>query len=458
MLEISSKTNLLEQNTYKYSLQDVAEPNLYRDIYDYDTVPKIAFNHRRVPMNMPEEIWITDTSLRDGQQSVEPYTVDQIVNIYKFLSRLGGPYGIIRQTEFFVYSKKDRQAIEKCMELGLPFPEITSWIRASKDDFRLVRDLGIKETGILVSCSDYHIFKKMKMTRAQALDHYLGTVKDAFDAGVMPRCHLEDITRADFYGFVVPFVNELVKLSEEAKIPVKIRACDTMGYGVPYSEVALPRSVPGIIYGLQHYSDLPSEMLEWHGHNDFYKAVTNASTAWLYGACAVNCSLLGIGERTGNVPLEAMVFEYAALRGSLDGMDPTVITEIADYFQKDIGYEIPVMTPFVGRNFNMTKAGIHADGLLKDEEIYNIFNTRKLLNRKPTVQIGKTSGLAGIAYWINENYNLPESEAVSKRDPLVEQLKQWIDAEYEGGRQTTLSTHELEAKIEQLSGGKYKRV
>ena len=458
MLEISSKTNLLEQNTYKYSLQDIAEPNLYRDIYDYDTVPKIAFNHRRVPMNMPEEIWITDTSLRDGQQSVEPYTVDQIVNIYKFLSRLGGPYGIIRQTEFFVYSKKDRQAIEKCMELDLPFPEITSWIRASKDDFRLVRDLGIKETGILVSCSDYHIFKKMKMTRAQALDHYLGTVKDAFDAGVMPRCHLEDITRADFYGFVVPFVNELVKLSEEAKIPVKIRACDTMGYGVPYSEVALPRSVPGIIYGLQHYSDLPSEMLEWHGHNDFYKAVTNASTAWLYGACAVNCSLLGIGERTGNVPLEAMVFEYAALRGSLDGMDPTVITEIADYFQKDIGYEIPVMTPFVGRNFNMTKAGIHADGLLKDEEIYNIFNTRKLLNRKPTVQIGKTSGLAGIAYWINENYNLPESEAVSKRDPLVEQLKQWIDAEYEGGRQTTLSTHELEAKIEQLSGGKYKRV
>lgn len=458
MLEISSKTNLLEQNTYKYSLQDVAEPNLYRDIYDYDTVPKIAFNHRRVPMNMPEEIWITDTSLRDGQQSVEPYTVDQIVNIYKFLSRLGGPYGIIRQTEFFVYSKKDRQAIEKCMELDLPFPEITSWIRASKDDFLLVRDLGIKETGILVSCSDYHIFKKMKMTRAQALDHYLGTVKDAFDAGVMPRCHLEDITRADFYGFVVPFVNELVKLSEEAKIPVKIRACDTMGYGVPYSDVALPRSVPGIIYGLQHYSDLPSEMLEWHGHNDFYKAVTNASTAWLYGACAVNCSLLGIGERTGNVPLEAMVFEYAALRGSLDGMDPTVITEIADYFQKDIGYEIPVMTPFVGRNFNMTKAGIHADGLLKDEEIYNIFNTRKLLNRKPTVQIGKTSGLAGIAYWINENYNLPESEAVSKRDPLVEQLKQWIDAEYEGGRQTTLATHELEAKIEQLSGGKYKRV
>ena len=458
MLEISSKTNLLEQKSYKYSLQDVAEPNLQRDVYSYGTIPKVAFNHRRVPMSMPEEIWITDTSLRDGQQSVEPYSVDQIVNIYKLLSKLGGPYGIIRQTEFFIYSKKDREAIEKCMALNLKFPEITSWIRATKEDFQLVHDLGIKETGILVSCSDYHIFKKMKMTRKQAMDYYLATVKEAFNAGVIPRCHLEDITRADFYGFVVPFVNELQRLSREAGVPVKIRACDTMGYGVPFTEAALPRSVAGIIYGLQHYSDVPSEHLEWHGHNDFYKGVANASTAWLYGACAVNCSLLGIGERTGNVPLEAMVFEYAALRGSLDGMDPTVITEIADYFQKDIGYEIPVMTPFVGRNFHMTKAGIHADGLLKDEEIYNIFNTRKLLNRKPTVQIGKTSGLAGIAYWINENYNLPESEAVSKRDPLVEQLKQWIDAEYEGGRQTTLATHELEAKIEQLSGGKYKRV
>ncbi len=458
MLEISSKSNLLEQKNYKYSLQDVPDPNLYRDIYDYESVPKVAFNHRRVPMNMPEEIWITDTSLRDGQQSVEPYSVEQIVKIFKLLSRLGGPYGIIRQTEFFIYSKRDREALEQCMALNLPFPEITSWIRANKEDFRLVRQLGIRETGILVSCSDYHIFKKMKMTRKQALDHYLGTVKDAFDAGVIPRCHLEDITRADFYGFVVPFVNELVKLSDNAGIPVKIRACDTMGYGVPFSGTALPRSVPGIIYGLQHYSDLQSECLEWHGHNDFYKAVVNASTAWLYGACAVNCSLLGIGERTGNVPLEAMVFEYASLRGSFDGMDPTVITEIADFFRRDVGYDIPPMTPFVGRNFNVTKAGIHADGLLKDEEIYNIFDTARLLNRPASVQISKTSGLAGIAYWINGNYGLTGAEALDKRDPLVLELKTWIDGLYENGRQTVLSNHELEEKIEALSGGRLARL
>ena len=458
MLEISSKTNLLEQSTYKYSLQDVKEPNLYREVYPYTDVPRIPFNHRRVPIGMPQDIWITDTSFRDGQQSVEPYTVKQIVDLFKLMSRLSGPFGIIRQTEFFVYSKKDREALQQCQDLGLKFPEITTWIRASREDFKLVKDLGIRETGILVSCSDYHIFKKMKMTRKECMEYYLKTVCDAFEAGVMPRCHLEDITRADFYGFVVPFVNELMKLSREAGIPVRIRACDTMGYGIPYPEVAIPRSVPGIVYGLQHYSEVPSEMLEWHGHNDFYKAVSNATTAWLYGASGVNCSLLGIGERTGNVPLEAMVFEYASLRGSFDGMDPTAITDIAEYFNKEMSYEIPPMTPFVGRNFNVTRAGIHADGLLKDEEIYNIFDTKKILNRSATVMLGKTSGLAGIAYWINENYRLSANEAIDKKDPLVIAMKEWIDAEYESGRQTSLSNSEIEEKIEELSGGRFRRL
>ncbi len=453
MLEISRKTNLLEQKNYRYSLQDIQDPNLYRDIYNYETVPKVPFNHRRVPMNMPEEIWITDTSFRDGQQSVDPYTPKQIEDLYKLLSRLGGPYGIIRQTEFFIYSEKDREAVARCQDLGLQFPEITTWIRASREDFKLVRDLGIRETGILVSCSDYHIFKKMKMTRSQVMKKYLATVADAFEAGVMPRCHLEDITRADFYGFVVPFVNELMKMSQDAGIPVRIRACDTMGYGVPYTEVALPRSVPGIIYGLQHYADVESEYLEWHGHNDFYKAVSNAATAWLYGACAVNCSLLGIGERTGNIPLEAMVFEYASLRGSMDGMDPTVITEIANYFKEEMGYQIPPMTPFVGDSFNMTRAGIHADGLLKDEEIYNIFDTNKLLNRPVSVMISNTSGLAGIAYWINQHYDLKGEHIVSKQDQLVLELKKWIDELYAAGRTTSISGKEMEKKITELTIG-----
>ncbi len=399
---------------------------------------------------------MTDTTFRDGQQSRVPYTKKQMVDLYKMMSRLSGPNGIIRQTEFFVYDRKDKEALLECMDLGLKFPEITTWIRANKKDFQMVKDLGIKETGILMSCSDYHIFKKRRLTRKQAMDEYLSTVDDAFAAGIVPRCHLEDITRADFYGFVVPFVNALMDKSRQAGIPVKIRACDTMGYGIPYTGVALPRSVPGIIYGLQHYSDVKSEQLEWHGHNDFYKAVSNASCAWLYGASAVNCSLLGIGERTGNIPLEAMVFEYASLRGSLDGMEPTVITEIARYYQREIGYKIPAMTPFVGRNFNVTRAGIHADGLMKDEEIYNIFDTSRLLGRAPEVAISNTSGVAGIVYWINNYYELSPKDAVNKEDEAAVKLKEWVDEQYNEGRQTAVSDAELDEQLQKIAPGRFK--
>jgi len=443
-------TNLLQLEEPLYPLVDVDKPNVFRNLFPYDEVPKIAFNDRIVPHNFPEEIWITDTTFRDGQQSRAPYTTEQIVTIYDYLHRLGGPKGIIRQSEFFLYSKKDRDAVYKCLERGYKFPEVTAWIRANKKDFELVKEIGLKETGILVSCSDYHIFYKMKMTRQEAMNHYLSVVRECLETGVSPRCHLEDITRSDIHGFVIPFCLELMKLSDEYKIPVKIRACDTMGYGVNFPGAVIPRSVQGIIYGLITHAGVPSTQLEWHGHNDFYKAVTNSTTAWLYGACGVNCSLFGIGERTGNTPLEAMVFEYAQLKGTLDGMDTTVITELAEYFTKEIGYEIPERTPFVGKNFNVTRAGIHADGLLKNEEIYNIFDTEKFLNRHPQVAVSNTSGLAGIAHWMNNYFKLKGNDMVDKTDPIVIKVKEWVDKEYESGRVTVITDEELVNVINKL--------
>ena len=456
MIYFDKSKNLLEEDKYHYQLQDVAEPELFRDIYPYEEIPKVVFNYRHVPMDMPAEIWITDTTFRDGQQSTSPFTVEQIVHMFKLMSRLGGPKGIIRQSEFFLYSEKDRRALKECRDLGLKFPEITTWIRANEKDFELVKQAGVSETGILVSCSDYHIFKKMNLTRAQAMDKYLGIVKSALSHGIKPRCHFEDLTRADFYGFVVPFANELMKLSRESGIPVKIRMCDTMGFGVTYPGTSVPRSVQGLVYGLHHHAEVPSELLEWHGHNDFYKVVTNATTAWLYGASSVNCSLLGIGERTGNCPLEAMAIEYASLRGTDDGMDFTAITDIASYFEEELGYIIPPNTPFVGRAFNATRAGIHADGMLKDPEIYNIFDTEKLLNRPARVSINNASGLAGIAYWINDYYFLPDEHKIDKKDKLVVGMKEIIDAEYAAGRNSIWGDDELDNMIRSLDRDKHR--
>ena len=145
-----------------------------------------------------------------------------------------------------------------------------------------------------------------------------------------------------------------------------------------------------------------------------------------------------------------MVFEYAQLKGTLDGMDTTVITELAEYYEKEIGYRVPSRTPFVGKNFNVTRAGIHADGMLKNEEIYNIFDTDKFLNRPALVSVSNTSGVAGIAYWINAYYKLPQGSQVDKNSELVSRLKEWVDKEYEEGRVTVLTDDELIAKIDSI--------
>jgi len=443
MLKFNKDTRTLEPEEYRYELQERKEPNLYREIFSYGEIPKTPFNWRVVPMRPAKHIWITDTTFRDGQQSMPPYTVKQISDLFDLIHRLGGRKGVIRQCEFFLYTDKDKKAVEKCLAKGYKYPEITGWIRAVKSDFTLVKKMGLRETGILTSVSDYHIYNKLKTSRRSALAMYLDIVRSALETGITPRCHFEDITRADFYGFVVPFAQELMKLAREARKTVKIRACDTLGYGVTYPGASLPRSVNGIIYGLNRLAGVPSEWLEWHGHNDFYRAVQNAADVWLYGCSAVNGSLLGIGERTGNTPTEALVIEYIALRGKTDGMDTRVITEIAEYFEKEIGYRIPPSQPFVGAHFNMTRAGIHADGLSKDEEIYNIFDTARILKRRPYVAITDKSGAAGIAYWINNYFRLEGRKKIAKTNRAVAKIRNWVDKQYQAERVTVISDEEL---------------
>ncbi|MCR5624121.1 MAG: 2-isopropylmalate synthase, partial [Lachnospiraceae bacterium] len=157
-------------------------------------------------------------------------------------------------------------------------------------------------------------------------------------------------------------------------------------------------------------------------------------------------------ERTGNVPLEAMVFEYASLRGHLNGMDTRVITEIAEYIQKETHYNIPPMTPFVGANFNLTRAGIHADGMMKNPEIYNIFDTTAILGRPPKVSINSTSGIAGIAFWVNEHRNALGESELEKTDPIVQYIYKWVSEEYKNGRITIISDEELLLKYREATG------
>ena len=448
MVKLSKlKKSPANKKNAKYKLKEVDKPNLYKDMFPYSEVSKVVFDHKILPVNQAAEIFITDTTFRDGQQARPPYTAQQIVDIFQLLSKLGGPNGVIRQSEFFLYSKKDKEAVEKCQALGLRYPEITGWIRAAKEDIPLVKNAGIKETGLLTSVSDYHIFLKLNKKRSEAMDDYLGIVKSILELGIIPRCHFEDITRADIYGFCVPFAQELMKLREESGIEIKIRLCDTMGYGITYPGAALPRSVDKLVRAFIDDAGVPGHLLEWHGHNDFHRAMTNATTAWLYGCSAANSTLLGLGERTGNPPIEGLIIEYIALKGNNNGIDTTIITDIAEYFEKELEVKIPHNYPFVGSEFNVTRAGVHADGLIKCEEIYNIFDTNKILKRPIVTMISNVSGNAGIAFWINQRFGLKGDNEVDKRHPGISKINKWIAEQYDSGRITTISPEEMEKKV-----------
>lgn len=450
-------------------VREISEPNLLTDIFPHDTPPHIIFDapisekfdNKTFSINPLEikerDIFITDTTFRDGQQARPPYTTGQIVALFDFLSRLGGSQGVIKQTEFFLYSDKDREAVEKCLERGYKYPEVTGWIRADAGDLYLVEKTGLKETGMLTSCSDYHIFKKLNLDRKKAFEKYTGLAREALSKGIRPRCHLEDITRADIDGFVLPFVQELMRISEEVEdnLKIKIRLCDTMGFGISYPNAALPRSVPKLVLSMIHKAGVPSDRLEWHGHNDFHKVLINGTTAWLYGCDALNCTLMGIGERTGNPPLEAAIFEYIGLKGDMCGIDTTIITEIAHYY-RSIGTRISVRYPFIGDDFHKTRAGIHADGLTRDERIYNIFDTGKLLNRSPEIVITDKSGSDGIRLWVNNFLNFHGKNMI-KRTKLINIMK-WVTDQYKiENRTTAISDREMIELIKKYLPDEYKK-
>ena len=139
------------------TLDNRVEPELYRDVFPYTHVSRIEFDDTFLVPRPADPMFITDTTFRDGQQARPPYTVKQIARIYDLLHKLGGKSGLIQASEFFMYSPKDRKAIEVCRARGYRFPRVTGWIRADMDDLKIAHDMEFDEVGLLTSMSDYHI-------------------------------------------------------------------------------------------------------------------------------------------------------------------------------------------------------------------------------------------------------------------------------------------------------------
>ncbi len=399
--------------------------------------PRLIIDGVNIDPDPPEHLLITDTTFRDGQQAFYVYySIDSATRLFSLLSDLDNGSGKITRSEFFLYTDRDRRLVRAIRGLDLEWPRVIGWGRARIEDVKLVKEAGLDEMVMLMSISDIHIKYKFNSTRDRVVNKYLETAEYALREGIKLRCSLEDVTRSDVVGFVIPFVKKLLKLSERFGTDIVIKLPDTTGVGVPYPFAPLPYSIPKLVWVLRKILNIPSELLEFHGHGDYYMAVSNAVSAWLYGASINNGTLLGIGERAGNVPIEALVIWYARLKGSFDGMNPRVISRIAEEF-KSLNYAVPRYQPLVGENAFTTAAGIHVDAQLKNPVTYLSMDP-EVIGRRASILIGPYSGKSSVEYWLRKHGIEPSPE-------LVGTMYERIMAIYDNGlKMEPLSDEELE--------------
>ena len=417
------------------------KPEYFLESFPRDQFPAYAWTER--PATLPGEAWTTETTHRDGQQGGLPLSTEKSLVIYDILCRFTGDSGAIRQAEFFVYRPSDRAALQGALERyqgGAPI-EPTTWIRAAAKDVVLIRSLGVRETGMLASASDYHTFHKFKPGgRNQAAQTYLDAVKMALDAGIRPRLHLEDATRAPM-DFMYPFIEnvQVISAAYGPELRPKFRICDTMGLGLPYEDVALPRSIPRIFQEMRKLGLQPAD-LEFHPHNDTWLIVANCLAAIRSGCGAINGTSLGKGERSGNAPLEAVLLHLIGM-GYFREKQPdfTALNALVDLYA-EMGEPVPPRYPLYGRDAHRTRAGIHADGLNKFWWMYAPFNVPQLLGRPLEVSLTKESGLAGLIFIIRQHTGLE----LAKDDPRLQRTYAWLMQEFDNGRQTSVEWEELE--------------
>jgi 2-phosphinomethylmalic acid synthase len=428
------------------AIADPSTPDYFEDSFPRHDFPRYIWADR--PGSLPPQVWTTETTHRDGQQGGLPLTTEQSLAIYEILCRFTGASGAIRQAEFFVYRPSDRAALEGALERyasGAPI-EPTTWIRAAARDVALIQALGVRETGMLASASDYHTFHKFKPGgRAQAADTYLDAVQMTLDAGIRPRLHLEDATRAPM-DFMQPFINAVMEIAASfgSLLRPKFRVCDTMGLGLPYDDVELPRSIPRIFRQLRSLG-LEPEDLEFHPHNDTWLVVANCLAAVRAGCAVINGTSLGKGERTGNAPLEGVLLHLIGM-GYFAGAHPdfAALNDLADLYAA-MGEGLPPKYPLYGRDAHRTRAGVHADGLNKFWWMYAPFNVPELLGRPLEVSLTKDSGLAGLIFLIRQHLGLD----LAKDHPDLQPVYAWLTAEFDGGRQTSIDWEEVRPLVEQ---------
>lgn len=421
--------------------------------------------------SQPRAKLITDTTLRDGAQDpcFAIFPNETKLRYFDLLHELDNGTGIIDAVEVFIYQKRDVWTLEKLLDRGYDYPRVTTWTRANpKDIGELVRISGgrVTETGMLASSSDHHILDRLGFrTKEDAAKRFLVPILTACEHGIIPRVHLEDATRSDVEGWVIPFMQRVMK---ETEGKAHFRICDTLGLGSPDPFAGLPFGIPRLVSTLLQASGAE---LEFHGHNDFGFATANSMAAFRFGCRRVNATFAGLGERTGNTPLEQVVANYIRVYGD-PGFQLEALTEMAALIQKEV-VPLSEKLPIVGGSIFATQAGLHQSGVQRQAEapgglIYLPYHPSVVSRQGVEMnRIGSLSGMDGIASVLNHfreeagvtGPTLTSTSKLVKR--LYDQVHQAYDGQYEqdqdryaGYRTTFFEPEELSQMADQLEAKK----
>jgi isopropylmalate/homocitrate/citramalate synthase len=363
----------------------------------------------------------------------------QKFQIYNYLNRIG-----IEKLETFVYNERDRKAIKLMMDQGYEFPEITGWARANPADIDMVLNIdGIEETGVLMSVSDPHIVDKMGLTREAAEEKYLNALQYAVDHGLATRAHIEDMTRADNYGFTFPLIEKIMEIDPDCTI----RVCDTIGFGIPFEGVDEPFGIPLITKYLK--DELNVKNIETHCHDDFGLAVANSIAGYWHGANWSNVTFLGIGERAGNAEMEKLLLFLARRIEGFDKYNLDAIVEFSKFMQEEIGIRIPRNKSVVGNNVFAHESGIHSAGVIKNPFTYEPYPP-EIVGGKRIFLIGDSSGIEVLRYKVQETLNdlLEVNIEIDKNDKRLRAIQAEIQKLYNDEKRVScISDEEIMAYV-----------